>query len=228
NCRQAPPKYPYPRYGFIAWSFFNADWKYLDDPTNTETDFFDPLKRIRIGDDWMFTTGGDLRYRYMNEVDSRLSGRDNTYDLYRMRLYGDLWYQDFFRLYAEFLYADSVYNDLPRLPIDANRGDLLNLFVDVKVWETCKEHPIYFRIGRQELLYGSERLISPLDWANTRRTFQGAKLFYRGDQWDADAFVVQPVVPNPGRFDSVDNNQVFSGLWVTHRPRKGLRVAAYY
>ena len=24
NCRQAPPKYPYPRFGGIAWSFFNA------------------------------------------------------------------------------------------------------------------------------------------------------------------------------------------------------------
>jgi hypothetical protein len=228
NCRQAPPKYPYPRFGIIPWSFYNADWKYLDDPINTETDFFDPLKRIRLGDNWMFTTGGDYRYRYMNEVDSRLSGINNTYDQYRFRMYGDLWYQDLFRVYAEFLYAESLYNDLPPLAIDRDRGDLLNLFADVKVWETDKEHPIYFRIGRQELLYGSERLISPLDWANTRRTFQGAKLFYRGDKVDADLFVVQPVIPNTSRFDSVDNNQIFSGAWLAYRPKPGVWIDLYY
>src|SRR5256885_57888 len=104
--RQVPPKYPYPRFGIIPWSFYNADWRYLDDPNNTETDFFDPLKRIRLGDNWMFTTGGDFRTRYMNEVDSRLSGIDNTYDQYRLRVYGDLWYRDLFRGYAEFLYAE--------------------------------------------------------------------------------------------------------------------------
>src|SRR5262245_55979007 len=33
---QKPPKYPYPRSGVIAFSFFDADWRYLDDPENTE------------------------------------------------------------------------------------------------------------------------------------------------------------------------------------------------
>jgi hypothetical protein len=41
---------------------------------------------------------------------------------------------------------------------------------------TFKEAPAYVRVGRQELLYGSQRLISTLDWANTRRTFQGENL----------------------------------------------------
>jgi hypothetical protein len=38
--------------------------------------------------------------------------------------------------------------------------DLLNAFVDVMLWGGERDN--YLRIGRQELLYGSQRLISPL------------------------------------------------------------------
>jgi hypothetical protein len=203
------------------------DWRYLEKPDNQEHDLFDPLKRIHIGDHWLFTTGGDFRIRYMNEVGSRLTGTNNTYYLYRTRVYGDLWYEDRFRVYAEFLDAHSFRQDLAPLPIDIDRSDMLNLFIDFKIAELACA-PIYVRAGRQELLYGSQRLISTLDWANTRRTFQGVKAFRHGDKLDVDAFAVQPVIPNPSHFDSADNNQVFAGLWGTYRPKDGRSIDLYY
>ena len=45
---------------------------------------------------------------------------------------------------------------------------------------------------------------------------------------DADLFVVQPVIPNAGNFDSVDNNQIFSGAWLTYRPKPGVWIDTYY
>src|SRR5262249_4833581 len=62
NYRQAPPKYPYPRISPMFFSFFDADWSYLDKPDNTEHDFFDCLKRQRFGCDnqFMNTTGGEF------------------------------------------------------------------------------------------------------------------------------------------------------------------------
>ncbi len=226
--REGPPKYPYPRFSIMAFPFFDADFRYLDDPKNTETDIFDPLKRIRLGENWMFTTGGEFRFRNADENDSRLSGTDNTYQLTRERIYGDLWYRDLFRVYAELIFANTFNQDLPPLATDHNLGDFLNLFADVKLGEYA-DHPIYFRGGRQELLFGSQRLISPLDWANTRRTFEGGRLFYRGDKWDLDAFVVSPVVPTFNHFfGSINRDQVFSGAWATYRPRKGQAIDAYY
>ena len=59
-----------------------------------------------------------------------------------------------------------------RSPSTPDRGDILNLFVDVNLLE-WDNHPVVARVGRQELLLGSQRLISTLDWANTRRTFEG-------------------------------------------------------
>jgi hypothetical protein len=227
-CLKAPPKHPYPRFGLIQPSFFDTDnFAYLDDPKNTEHDFFDPLKRIHLGDDWLFTTGGDVRSRYQNETDSRLTRADNDYFLNRYRMYGDLWFRDDFRLYVEGIAANSTGEELRALPIDDNYADFLNLFVDAKV-ATLGGSPVYARVGRQELLFGSQRLVSPLDWANTRRTFQGARLFRQSEKTDVDLFWVQPVVPTPGRLDSVDNNQNFAGAWVTHRPDKNHAIDAYY
>jgi hypothetical protein len=225
--REAPPKYGYPRYGIIQFSYFNANWRYLDDPENTDTDFFDFLKRRHIGDNWLVTTGGGFRVRYNDERNSRLTGIDNNYYLTRTRVYGDLAFRDRFRIYGEFIGANSFDQNLPPLIIDRNFGDILNLFFDLRLFQ-LGGHPVYLRGGRQELLYGAQRLISPLDWANTRRTFQGGKLFWQGDKWNVDLFVVQPVVPNPSQLDSVDNDQVFTGLWTTYRPADGHTFDWYY
>jgi hypothetical protein len=223
---KGPPKYPYPRFSVIPFSFFNCDWRYLDDPNNEEHDYLDFLKRIHLGDNFLFTTGGEIRVRYNDERNSRLSGKDNTYTLTRTRAYGDFWYQDIFRVYVEGLDARSSGQRLPPAVIDIDHADLLNAFVDLKVATICGD-PVYVRAGRQELLYGSQRLISPLDFANTRRTFQGGKAFWHSENLDIDAFVVEPVIPNPGHFDSSDDRQIFSGLWGTYRPKKDQAIDLY-
>ncbi len=225
--REKRPVQPYGAVSITQNSFFDADFRYLDKPDNQQTDFFDPLKRIPLGDNFLLTIGGEERLRYINEVDSRLSGRDNNYLLTRSRVYADLWYQDVVRVYAEYIDAQTSWQDLPPLAIDRNRSDFLNLFAEVKVAE-IDGRPVYVRGGRQELLYGSQRLVSPLDWANTRRTFQGVKGYWHGDKLDVDLFWTQPVTPDPSHFDSSARKQNFSGAWLTYRPVKGQSVDLYY
>jgi alginate export protein len=228
ECLQAPPKYPYPRWGLIQPSFFDVDnFSYLDNPINTEHDFFDALKRVRFGENWLFVTGGDVRSRYENHYNARLTEANTSYNLSRLRVYSDLWYRDDLRIYAEYIGAWTSSYELQRLPIDENKSDLLNLFADVKVAD-LSGNPAYVRVGRQELLFGSQRLISPLEWANTRRTFQGVRGFRHTEEFDFDLFWVQPVIPNPDRFDSVDNNLNFAGAWATYRPKKDQAIDAYY
>jgi hypothetical protein len=240
---QGPPRYPYPRTSFKPNSFYDIDWRYLDDPNNTEHDFFDFLKRQRFGDDlFMFTAGGEFRARLAHEENRLLTnvgpnrGRDDTYDLFRLRAYADLWITQYIRIYAEFLSATSPDYDLPPAPIDRDPYDFLNLFVDVRTLELTDNNPIWLRVGRQELLYGSQRLISPLDWANTRRTFQGIKAFYRSQDFDLDAFVVNPVVfppgayagGNPNGWTAPDTEKTFAGIWGTYKFRPGTNIDLYY
>ncbi len=97
----------------------------------------------------------------------------------------------------------------------------------MKVYEDA-DGKAYVRGGRQELLFGSQRSISPPDWNNTRRTFNGVRGYYQTKEWDFDLFWVQPVIPHPTRIDSIDHKQHFAGAWVTHRPEKGQFRDFYY
>ena len=163
----------------------------------------------------------------MDESNSRLSPNDNDYTLTRVRAYADLLVGDNVRFFGEFIWADSLGEDLAPLPIDVNLGDALNLFVELNLFDYGGK-PVYARIGRQELLFGSQRLVSTLDWANTRRTFDGVRIFRTGQQWDFDLFYTAFVPADPDDFDEPDSNREFAGTWATYRPKKGHFVDFFY
>jgi len=228
--RPDPPKVPYPPTASHPNSFYDADYKFLDDPKNRSgLDPFNRLKRIHLGENWMFSAGGEERVRYMDENGgyARLTGQANVYELIRTRVYGDLWFRDRFRVYVEMQDSRIANNDLPPLPNDVDHADFLNLFADLKLLDVAGG-PVYVRGGRQELYFGSQRLISPSDFPNVRRTFQGVRGFWRSEDWDIDAFWVQPVLMRPTQLDPPDHNQDFAGVWATHRPHPGQSVDLYY
>ncbi|QEL15391.1 alginate export family protein [Limnoglobus roseus] len=223
----APPKFGYAPSALQPLPFYDGDWRYLDDPKTPPKDRLDELKRIHLGDDWLMAVGGQAWTRYMNEYSSRLTNTNNVYQLSRFRPYLDLWYKDVFRFYVEANVTYTQFQDVAPLVIDESGPDIQNLFIDVKLGDVANA-PVYLRAGRQELSLGSQRLISALDWANTRRTFQGLRLLRTGEKLDFDAFVLQPVVPNANKLDSGDNNQLFAGTFMTYRPKKGQAIDLYY
>jgi hypothetical protein len=224
--REAPPVSPYAPYALMTTPAYDMDFRYMEKP-GYEPDLFDPIKRIRLGDDFLLSLGGSFWYRYMRETDLRLTRADDSYHMIRSRFHADLWYRDRVRLFAEFLDARTFGQALAPLPTDVNHTDMLNLFADVKI-ANIKNGPAYVRFGRQELLYGSQRLISTLDWVNTRRTFQGAKAFWRTPELDLDAFWVRPMTTEANQFDNWDTKREFFGLWGTYRPMKGQLVDLYF
>jgi len=227
EARPAPPKSGYAPFAINAWPLFDADWRYVDGVDPIDRTFVESMKRIHLGDCWLFSTGGCYWIRYMDEHNSRLTEADNEYNLQHVRVFGDVWYSDWLRVYGEYVWADSFGETLAPVPPDVDRGDILDLFVDLKLFEWDGK-PVYVRGGRQELLYGSQRLITPLPWANKRHTFQGAKVFRHGENWDFDLFWAQFVPPNADEFDSADENQNFAGAWLTYRPEKGETADLYY
>jgi hypothetical protein len=224
---ESAPASGYPPFPLIPHSFSDTDWRFVDSILPEDRNVVERLKRVRLGECWLFATGGEQWLRFMNETNSRLRDTNNDYLLLRTRLWGDLWYSDVARVYGEYLWADSRGEELAPAVIDANRGDILNLFVDVNVLD-WQGQPVFVRLGRQELLLGSQRLVSTLAWANTRRTFDGVRLFRRGDRWDFDAFWTQFVPPRAGDFDRADARRDFAGTWLTYRPQPGHFVDFYY
>jgi hypothetical protein len=227
ECRPAPPKSGYAPFAINAWPFFDADWRYVDGIDWEDRTLVERLKRIPLNDCTLFSTGGEFWAKYHHEHNSRLTETENEYLLNHVRLYGDLWYSDWLRVYGEYVWADSFGETLAPVPPDVDRGDILDLFVDVKLFDLY-DRPVYVRAGRQELLYGSQRLVTPLPWANKRHSFDGVKVFRQGEKWDFDAFWSQYVPPQASDFDTPDENQIFAGTWLTRRLKPGEAVDFFY
>lgn len=80
-----------------------------------------------------------------------------------------------------------------------------------------KEFPVSLKIGRQELIYGDERLVGNSDWLNVPRTFDAAKLRYeRNGSW-IDAFVSRVILPDDNEFNESNDYDTFWGLYGSTR-----------
>lgn len=224
----APPDKPLPgpKFNVHRWK---DDFSYLDGPPGSyQEDFFDPIKNIRF-DDWRLSLGGSLRGRGEFRTNKFLNPLDPTQDtafLHRYFLHADLKYRNLFRVYVEGTFSAIEDNDGPQLAIDENHGDFYQYFVDLRV--LGEDTPLTFRAGRQELLYGKQRLISPLDWSNTRRRFDGFKLFWADETWNADVFYVYPVRTFRDRIDEFDSRRPFIGTYVTYKGIENHGVDFYY
>jgi hypothetical protein len=218
--------------------FYDNDFAYLEDPEYHGHCLGDCWKLMPVGNCGQYGTldvGGQTRLRYHHEVGmgqdvsgpGMLRFEDTTHDilLSRFRLYGNWKANDCTRVYVEGIFAEVTDDNgtyLPR-PIDINCGDFLNAFIDYEL-----QTDMTVRVGRQELLYGAERLISPLDWANTRRTFEGVKLMTAEGDWRADAFYTHFVPVKPFELDEADYDQPFYGLYSTYAGWENKTLDLYY
>jgi hypothetical protein len=181
------------------------------------------LKYIPLGDDpqTYLSFGGSARYRYelFNNNNFGAGPQDDTgYHLTRLLAHADLHLGPMLR---GFVQLKSSMEDGrvggPR-PIDADEFDVQQAFVDLKLpLPAGRDNPsVTLRGGRQDLLFGAQRLVGPLDWSNTRRTFEGGRGILQLSRADTlDLFWVRPVIfekeePNVG-----DEKTSFAGVYNT-------------
>lgn len=218
-----------PAVGAHKGVYYANDFSYLTDDYSGPTYFGDGLKNLGDG---RLDIGGEFRYRYHSEQGmgqqagaTRFQDTDNEFGLVRLRLYADFKASDRLRFFAEGIYADVAGENDAYIPrgIDINRGDFLNLFADVKVSDATT-----VRIGRQELLYGAQRVVSPLDWANTRRRFDGVRTLSKWGDWSLDAWYTQFVPVSRESFDNPNENLDFYGAYATYNGWEKNTLEMYY
>ena len=237
SCAKKKDK-PNPCAGSHKGLFYANDFSYLKDPCYRGCCLGDCLKLMPVGRCGRWGTldiGGQVRLRYHDEEGMGRSSlttpanrgfldTENTFLLSRLRLYGDWKANDYLRVYVEGISAEHIGNSTynPR-PIDINSADLLNAFVDVKMTDSFT-----VRVGRQELLYGAQRTVSPLDWANTRRTFEGIRGLYKCGDWKIDGFYTNFVPVDAYNFDEADYDRSFYGLYSTYTGLENATAEGYY
>lgn len=210
---------------------FDEDFSYLDGAEGTyRPDYFDSIKNISLGDDWRLSLGGEFRVRIDSETNKAFGSTEPTHDMfqqYRYFLHADFKYHDLFRVFVQGAVVHDEDRDLALRGIDENIADLQQLFFDLKV---CgDERPVTLRVGRQELQYGGQRYVSPLEWASTRRRFDAVKLFWTYPDWSVDMFYAKPVVVQRRQRDRYNEDFDFYGIYATYKgiPNHGIDVYAF-
>jgi hypothetical protein len=211
---------------------YDEDFSYLGGSEDSYTkDIWDPIKWINFGDDWFLTVGGQSRLRFEVENDKNFGSNSTvpTHDAFLLQRYfihGDLKHDEWLRFFVEGKFGFVAERDRGGKSSLEDHGDFHQVFADVSV--PIQKKPVTFRIGRQELEYGAQRLISPLDWGNLRRRFEGAKVFTNKWGWQIDAFAVFPVKNDRSNLDDRDQKVEFYGLYSTGKFEKKLKTDLYF
>ncbi|WP_210521398.1 alginate export family protein [Hymenobacter terricola] len=209
------------------------DYRYLAHDSTVRPSVVDPIKFIPLtaARTSFLTLGGEIREQYerLNHANWGEGVQDpNGYLLQRVMLHANAHFGRHFRLFGELKSGLAFGQRSTPRPSDEDKLDLHQAFADVAVGDDT--HSLTLRLGRQEMAYGSSRLVAVSDPLNVRRTFDGGRLFWLTPQLKLDAFVTRPVNTKPGFFDDGGNRDVwFWGLYgVRPVPRLHGGLDVYY
>ena len=165
---------------------------------------------IEESSDWReilpgLTMGSQLRLRTESRRNARfdgaLPGNDEDYLLSRFRF--DLTWEPNDRIAGVVelqdarIHGERAISETRTPNVFADELDVHQAYLDVGS-PASGAVPITLRIGRQKLVYGAQRMVSPLEWVNTARVFDGARVGVGagpGRRLDAFATRLVPVTP---------------------------------
>lgn len=212
---------------------WQEDWRALCDPAR-QTGRLDPLKCIPLGIPRLtLTFGGEFRERFDSTWNPTFGfdgvGNEHVW-LTRMLVHADLRFEDSARVFVQFGSHFATDRAFGNPPTDRDDLDLQQGFVDLS-GALSGDARLTVRGGRQEISFGSSRLVSVRESPNVRRSFDGARAFLSGDGLRVDALVVHPVELREDVFD--DGSDKSTSLWglygtITAGLPKGQSLDVYY
>ena len=181
---------------------YDEDYSFLK--KDTAKDWYSRMKYIplsKTGNTYI-SYGGDIRFQYFyakNEDWGEAPEDRDGYILTRYLVHADLQAGKYFRTFVQLQSSLANGKETAPSPVDENQLDLHQAFFDVAL--PLNKNSFTLRIGRQELLYGSQRLVAVRDGPNNRQSFDAAKLVYSQSNFKADLFFSHYVRSKRGIFD---------------------------
>ncbi len=176
-----------------------------------------PLKHIRLspsGDVWM-ALGGTQRFRVERDENYLGGGsgvRDDGFGLSRTQLSVDLHLNGSTHLFVEGRHVTARSRDLPGgiRSSDRDNFDWAQLYAERSARLGTVRSSL--KVGRQEFLFGRERIVTSSDWSNVRRLFDAATLMATDRSFTLTAFYSHPVLVRQTEKNERDNNTDFWGI----------------
>jgi hypothetical protein len=176
------------------------------------------------GEEATLKIGLESRYRLEARDNMNLNNasyEDDLVNLFRNRLSADLKLQpdaegSLYRFFVEGQTAQSAAsNGLNKTNLYVNHFDLRQLYFEAT---SLFGAPLTLKAGRQELAYGDERFVGPLNWTNTARVFDAVKLVYNpSDVLQMDFFGTRVVRNEPTTTDRSAHADNFYGVYVSYK-----------
>ena len=142
---------------------------------------------------------------------------DDAYGLSRLLLRGELHLRGHVTVVGELKSSLAGDRTLPggQRPSDEDVFDLQQLYIEGAT--SAGQTRLSARAGRFDLALGKERLVSPLDWTNSRRAFQGASARVRSALGEAQLFWVRPLTVRQDQPNLPDSARQLYGALLSRR-----------
>lgn len=203
---------------------YDEDYSFLRDPSKRTDCYWDRIKYIPLNaPDRYLSIGGEVRERLEafhnpNYGSGPASSEGyNYYPTQRYMLHADLHMSPHLRFFTQTV-TGLEYGAVggPRPQTDFDQFGFHQAFVDIIQTDagTTSDDKVTWRIGRQEMLYGSGRLIDVREGPNLRLSFDAVRVLVRKNDWNIDGFWSRPVQYNPYSFDDIPDPK--KSLWGTY------------
>jgi hypothetical protein len=168
---------------------YDEDYSNLKDSIGN---LYHRLKFIPLNDlkNKHLSLGGEVRHEFGGKIDEDWI-KDQGYNysmLQRYSIHADFNAGSRFRFFFQLNSALENGSKYGPTPSDEDKLNVQNLFGEFKILNGAI-YQLSLRLGRQEINYGSGRLISVRDGNTTRQYFNGAKLLFITADFALDAFV---------------------------------------
>lgn len=177
---------------------------------------FDQLKYISLGKNYI-SFGAELREQFQvfknisfGDVPPNYPDNKTSQWNHRLMLHINFEVRNHLRLFVQLSNTMRFLNNNPVAPeIDENQLSLHQAFAEVKLkdWK--------FRLGRQELFYGTHRLITVREGPNTRKSFDGVVSKRKLKNGHVDFFVLSPTISRQFVFDDEHFKEGLIGIYGT-------------
>lgn len=172
--------------------------------------------------------GGEFRPRWEFSENKNWSIKDNADESFysqRIMFHTDLHIGKHIRFFGQLTHGLISLNE--PVYVQSDELDLHQGFVEFIL--PIKETSIKLRVGRQELLFGSGRLVAPRDGPNSRRSFDMIRLLFQKKDINSNLFYGREVKVPTGFFDNNSSEAPYTwGLGITANTNKILGNTTLY
>lgn len=203
----------------------------LNNDTLRNASFLNKLKAIYLNknNSIYLSLGGEFRPRWEHTDNKNWSSfptADEDFYSQRIMFHTDLHLGKYVRIFSQLTHG-FVSLDEP-VYVQSDKLDLHQAFVEFII--PIKMTKLKLRVGRQELLLGSGRLMAFRDGPNSRRSFDMARVMFDGKGYNSNLFFGREVKVPDGFFDNNSANAPYTwGLGLTADTKKILgNTSVYY